>query len=148
MIMKELLEAISEGWSWKIGKPFSLMTTNYFGNAIVQNEAGQYFRIIPEEWECDLLANSPDELEEKMKEEEFVSDWEMRELVIRASAAQGSLAEGQVYCLAIPGLLGGKYSEENIRKISLLELLAYSGEMARQTKDLPDGARIKLKYTE
>ena len=38
-----------------MGKPVEVISTNRFGNAIVRNEAGQYFRIIPEEWQCKLL---------------------------------------------------------------------------------------------
>jgi hypothetical protein len=142
--MNSLLEAISEGWSWKIGNPISIIASNAFGNAIVLNDEGQYYRIIPEEWQCEPLASSPEQLEEKRKEVDFVRDWEMRALVTRAEVSEGPLAEGQVYYLVIPGFLGGKYSEENIRKISLRELLSYSGDMARQSDGLPDGAQIKI----
>jgi hypothetical protein len=143
--MNPLLEAISEGWSWKIGNPISLIASNAFGNAIILNDEGRYFRIIPEEWQCELLAISREQLEAKRREDDFFRDWEMRALVIRAEASQGPLAEGQVYFLVTPGFLGGKYSEENIRKISLRELLSYSGAMARQTDGLPDGAQIIVK---
>ncbi|HTL56046.1 MAG TPA: T6SS immunity protein Tdi1 domain-containing protein [Candidatus Limnocylindrales bacterium] len=142
--MSDLLKAISEGWSWKVGKPIEVVDTNKFGNAIVKNQAGQYFRIIPEEWECDLLAISAADLENKRKREDFIRDWEMLPLVARAEAAHGPLTEGQVYSLVIPGLLGGKYTEDNIRKTGLLELLSYCGDMAHQMEDVPDGAQIKL----
>ncbi len=142
--MNPLIAAIAEGWSWKLGKPVAVVATNRFGNAIVENEDGHYFRIIPEEWQCELVARSPTELEEERKKEEFVRDWEMRAIAVRAEASQGPLAEGQVYCLVIPGLLGGKYAEDNIRKISLRELLSYSGDMAHQMEGLPDGAQVKI----
>src|SRR5215475_3682965 len=113
--MSNLLQAISEGWAWRLGKPVEVVATNRFGNAIVRNEAGQYFRIIPEEWQCELLAASAVDLEEKRQQPEFIHDWEMLPLVVRAEAAHGPLAEGQVYYLVVPGVLGGKYAEENIR---------------------------------
>jgi hypothetical protein len=139
-----LLQAISEGWSWKLGRLVEVVATNRFGNAIVSNEAGQYFRIVPEEWQCELLATSACDLEEKRMRADFIRDWEMLPLVARAEAAHGPLAEGQVYCLVVPGVLGGKYAEENIRKISLLELLSYCGDMARQMDDVPDGVQVKI----
>src|SRR6266850_3062106 len=137
--MNVLLEAIAEGWSWKLGKPVAIVATNRFGNAIVQNEEGLFFRIMPEEWQCELLACCSEELEEKRKRDDFVRDWEMLALVQRAEVALGPLADGEVYYLVVPGCLGGKYAEENMQKNSLRELLAYSGEMARQIDDVPDG---------
>jgi hypothetical protein len=146
--MNTLLEAITEGWSWKLGKPVAIIATNGFGNAIVQNDKGQFFRIMPEEWDCQLLASSAEELHEKRTSDDFIRDWEMTALVQRARVSLGRLEEGEVYYLVVPGCLGGKYAEENIRKNSLRELLAYSGEMARQIDQLPDGGRVVLKPTQ
>lgn len=146
--MNALLEAVAEGWSWKLGRPVAIIATNRFGNAIVQNEQGQFFRIMPEEWECELLASSAEELEQTRKSDDFIRDWEMTALVQRAQTFLGPLEEGEVYYLVIPGCLGGKYAEENIRKNSLRELLAYSGEMARQIDDVPDGGSVTIVPTE
>jgi hypothetical protein len=54
--MSDLLQAIFTGWGWKIGKPVEVVATNQFGNAIVRNEGGSYFRIMPEEWQCERIA--------------------------------------------------------------------------------------------
>lgn len=142
--MDALLKAIADGWSWKLGVPVELVATNTFGNAIVTNSEGHYFRIMPEEWSCELIARSAPELEVKRQSAEFIHDWEMKRIVAMAERAQGPLIDGQVYCLVIPGILGGKYAEENIRKNTLLELLAYSGDMAQQIDDLPAGARVEI----
>ena len=142
--MNDLLQAVTRGWSWKLGNPVEIVATNRFGNAIVRNHGGKYFRIMPEEWQCELLANSAAELEAKRKDPDFIRDWEMSPLVVRAEAAHGPLAEGQVYYLVVPGVLGGKYAEDNIRKIGLTELLAYSGDMAHQIEDVPDGGQVRI----
>lgn len=146
--MNPLLEAIAQGWSWKLGEPAAIIAINRFGNVLIQNKDGHYFRITPEEWQCEFFAESFTALEEKRMGEDFVREWEMAALVERAQLALGPLAEGEVYGLVIPGCLGGKYAKENIRKISLRELFAYSGDMARQIDDLPDGARVTIKVTE
>ena len=142
--MSRLLQAIAQGWSWKLGNPVEIVATNRFGNAIVRNEAGQYFRVMPEEWKCELLATSASGLEKKREQPNFIRDWEMLALVARAEAAHGPLKDGQVYYLVVPGVLGGKYAEDNIRKISLMELLAYSGDMAHQIDNVPDGTEVKI----
>ncbi len=146
--MDALLKAIADGWSWKLGTPVALVATNQFGNAIVKNADGHLFRIMPEEWQCEMLARSAEELEAKRTTTDFRRDWEMIVLVEKAEVAHGLLAEGQVYYLVVPGILGGKYAVENIRKISLRELLAYSGDMAQQIDDVPDGGSVIIAPTE
>jgi hypothetical protein len=142
--MDTLLDAIAEGWSWKIGSPVELIATNAFGNVIVRTADQSYFRIMPEEWSCELIARSAAELATKQNDHEFAHDWAMTRVVSLAEAAHGPLADGEVYYLVIPGVLGGKYSEDNIRKISLREVLSYSGSMARQIEDLPPGADVQI----
>jgi len=142
--MSDLLQAIAQGWSRKLGNPVEVVATNSFGNAIVRNELGQYFRVMPEEWKCELVATSASDLERKREQPNFIRDWEMLPLVVRAEAAHGPLKDGEVYYLVVPGVLGGKYAEDNIRKISLVELLAYSGDMAHQIDNVPDGAQVKI----
>ena len=64
----------------------------------------------------------------------------------QAGSRAGKLAEGEVgYHLAIPGPLGGKYVVSNIRKISTCESLDFSGDLAKQIENLPDGTKVRLK---
>lgn len=142
--MNPLLAAVAEGWSWKLDRPVEILATNLFGNVIVQNDGGEFFRIMPEEWSCEWLANSLDEFEAKVGSETFVHDWAMTQLVAMADAAHGPLGDGQVYGLVTPGILGGKYTAENLQKVSLKELLVFSGEMAQQIDGLPEGAPIQI----
>jgi len=69
----------------------------------------------------------------------------MRQLVEQAEEICGPLSEGRKYCLKIPGALGGAYGDDNLATISLLELIRASGYMAKEIKDLPDGAKIRLR---
>ena len=145
--MDPIINAIAEGWRWKLGQPVEVVATNLFGNAIVKNDQGLYFRIVPEEWSCELIANSTSDLEQATNTADFIQDWEMTRVIALAVSTLGSLAEGQVYCLVTPGILGGKYDAENIKKISLREVLAYSGDMAKQINGLPDGANVQMAVT-
>ncbi len=120
--MNPLLNAIEQGWKWKLGVPVAIVATNRFGNALVKNTDNHYFRIMPEVWLCEPFAGSATELEEKRKAPDFIRDWEMTVIVSRAEVSQGPLLEGQVYYLVVPAVLGGKYVEDNIKKISLIEL--------------------------
>jgi hypothetical protein len=146
--MSTLLEAIAKGWSWKIGKPAAILSQNSFGNVIVQTEHDWFFRIIPEDPRCVLLGTSREEMEEETSTEEFKLDWEMKILVEKAEIILGKLDEGQCYHLVIPGILGGKYHVSNIKKISLTELLDFSGYVASKIENLPDGTKVEFRVIE
>jgi hypothetical protein len=142
--MSTLLESVAKGWSWRIGNPVAIVATNRFGNAIVKTEDGLYHRIMPEDWACRAFAASDAELKVNMLDEAFRLDWEMENIVAKAEASLGPLASGRVYYLVTPSILGGSYFGTNIRTITLIELLSYSGEMARQMEGVPDGSKVKI----
>lgn len=68
-------------------------------------------------------------------------------LVNRAAARLGSLGPGRKYCLKIPAVLGGKYSDENLGTIDFGELIGVSGDLAKQIADVPNGSSIRIRVT-
>lgn len=72
----------------------------------------------------------------------------MHALVSQAKERLGELEVGKKYCLVIPGPLGGEYGISNIITIPLLELIRFSGGLAKKIRDLPDGAEIKIQVTD
>ncbi|CAN5197387.1 hypothetical protein BH20ACI2_BH20ACI2_20960 [soil metagenome] len=72
----------------------------------------------------------------------------MSSLVDSAREKLGSPSDGQCYCLKLPAIVGGKYKASNFGLISIRELIAFSGEMAAQTADLPTGGSIQFKITD
>lgn len=123
------------------------MDDNDFGNLILKDVRGQYWRLCPEDLYCEVVANCREELDRLSKDQEFLSDWCMRGLVDQAFRLLGALAPGRKYCLKIPGVLGGEYGGDNLGTISLDELITASGYIAQRIADVPDGASIKLSVT-
>jgi len=72
----------------------------------------------------------------------------MQALVEKAQEHLGPLTEGRKYCLVTPGVLGGEYAISNIKTVPLIELIRFSGDLANQIKDLPDGAQVQLKVVD
>ena len=118
---------------------------NDFGNLMIRDIQGQYWRLRPEDLSCEIVALNQEELESLSADQEFLHDWNMQALVKQAHERLGPLIEDRKYCLALPGLLGGEYSSSNMETIPLNELIRFSGDLAKQVKDLPDGAKIELK---
>jgi hypothetical protein len=44
--------------------------------------------------------------------------------------------------------LGGKYDVANFGTISRRELVAFAGDISEQINDVPDGTRVKFRFTE
>jgi hypothetical protein len=140
----QLLDEVRSAWGWAGIEPVELIDDNDFGNLILKDVRGQYWRLCPEDLYCEVVANSREELDRLSKDQEFLHDWYMRGLVDQAFHRLGVLAPGRKYCLKIPGVLGGEYGGDNLGTISFDELIRASGHIAQQIADLPDGASIKL----
>lgn len=143
-----LLDEIRSAWGWIGIDPAEVVGENDFGNLIVKDAVGRYWRLCPEDCYCRIVALNREELDALSADQAFLRDWHMSALVDEAFTTLGVLPEGRKYCLKIPGVLGGEYGGTNIGTISLEELVRVSGDIARQIHDLPDGAKIRLQVIE
>lgn len=144
----DLICEIREAWGWVGIDPLEVVSENNFGNLIVRDSDSKYWRICPEDVYCKVVANSRDELDHLSRDQEFLADWHMTELVEQARVHVGPLTDGRKYCLVIPGALGGAYDVSNIKTAPLVELIRLSGDIGRQIRDMPDGAEIELKVVD
>ena len=140
----ELIAIVEDAWGWAGLKPVQIVGDNDFGNLMVKDKSGRYWRLCPEDLYCKVVANSKAELDRLSQDQEFLHDWNMTELVQQARERFGPLAPGFKYCLKIPGTLGGEYGGDNLATISLGGLVSASGHIAQQIEALPDGAQVKL----
>ncbi|MFO1494939.1 MAG: DUF1851 domain-containing protein [Lysobacterales bacterium] len=144
----ELIAEISKAWGWVGITPDRVVGDNDFGNLIIKDVDGRYWRLCPEDLYCKVVACDRAELDALSQSQEFLQDWNMRGLVEQAKERLGSLRPGYKYCLKIPGVLGGVYGGANLASIPLRELVAVSGHIAREIEGLPDGAQVRLKISE
>ncbi|MDR2212530.1 MAG: DUF1851 domain-containing protein [Pseudomonadales bacterium] len=144
----ELVEEIFQSWSWVGIEPVEVIGENDFGNLIIKDKSGRYWRLCPEDCYCEVIAENRAELDVVLKDQEFLEDWYMENLISLANTQCGPLSEGRKYCLKIPGVLGGEYGGDNLATAPLIELVRFSGDIARQINDLPDGAQITLQAIE
>ena len=143
-----LLELIANAWGWKGLAPKAVLGSNAFGNLIVLDLRGRYWRICPEELSCAPIADSDDEYEKLRTSASFAEDWAMATPRQEALAAFGPVPEGRCYCLKIPAVLGGKYEISNMATISLNELISFAGDVAQQIEGLPDGTQMEIQIVD
>jgi len=141
-----MINIIQQSWGWTGLNAAEIIGTNKFGNMIVRDQSDHFWRICPEELSCEPIAETKDGLVELSRDEEFVVDWEMDQLIDIARDALGDPQSGYCYCLKVPAVLGGEYSAGNFGTIPIRELISFAGQAAEQIKDLPDGSKIEFKF--
>ena len=139
-----LLQTIEAAWRWRGIAPVEVVAQNQFGNVIVRTAANRFWRIMPEELSAEPVAESAADFHKLWSDPDFLEDWNMTRLVELAQNKLGAVPAGRCYCLKIPGVLGGEYAAANMGTITIEELLAASGDMARQVADVPDGGQVSL----
>jgi len=90
------------------------------------------------------VAKDRNDLCEKLDIGDNANNWLMIPLVDALLGAGMLLGPDQCYGFKIPPLLGGEYTVENISPIGLSEYYSFMAEICRQTKDLPDGTKVRL----
>jgi hypothetical protein len=143
---KSLIESIQRAWGWTGATPQEVIATNAFGNVLFSSADSRVWRLSPEELACSVIAESRDELEHLLRDADFLLDWEMEALVLEAHAKLGAPGDQRCYCLKTPGPLGGSYDACNLGTISIAELIAFSGHVAEQIADLPDGSQAQIVF--
>jgi hypothetical protein len=143
-----VVQEIIDSWGWVGIDPIEVVGENDFGNLMIKDSSGSYWRICPEDVYCELIANNREELDALSVDKEFLEDWYMQGLVDLANEHLGPLNDGQKYCIVKPSVLGGVYDISNIKTAPLIEMIRFSGHVAKQIKDLPDGAQIQLKVVD
>lgn len=124
------------------------MSANAFGNLILEDTYGRYWRICPEELYARIIADNEQSYLEVMEDSDFLEDWEMVRLVEIAVRNLGAPASGECFCLKLPGVLGGEYQAENFGLVPIKELISSSGDIAFQIKDVPDGEQVVIQIVD
>ncbi|QBB71675.1 DUF1851 domain-containing protein [Pseudolysobacter antarcticus] len=144
----QLISSVEREWKWTGIRPSQVVEDNAFGNLIVKDEDGRYWRLCPEDLYCNVIANDRNGLDALSKTQDFLEGWHMSSLVAEAKELLGPLKPGYRYCFKIPCVLGGEYGGKNLATITLVELIETSGHIARQIQNLPDGSQVRLQITE
>jgi hypothetical protein len=138
------IEAIQKAWGWVGIEPEEIVSENDFGNLIIRDVLGRYWRLCPEDVYCIIVAHDQEAFNTLSREQAFLEDWHMSALVETAKDQFGDLLLGRKYHLSIPAVLGGAYDASNIRTVSHIEQILFSGDIGRKIKSLPDGSQIQL----
>ena len=141
---QRILNAVRKAWGWVGVEPKQIVAVNAFGNLLLEDIAGRYWRVCPEELYAKMVANDDQAYRDLIADADFLDDWKMIGIVDIAVRMLGSIDTGKCYCLKQPGALGGAYQPENLGIISIEELILSSGDIAQQIAQIPDGGSVQI----
>jgi hypothetical protein len=144
---KDWAELLS-GWLGVLPASFTVWLVNRFGDVFAVFEDGSVHMLDVGTGVMQRLADSRDEFAARIDAGDNANNWLMIPLVDQCVAAGLTLSDGQCYGYKIPPILGGKYAVENVSPTNLSVHYSLLADIWRQTKDLPDGTRIKMVVTD
>lgn len=127
--MSDVLSLIKQHWGFTGINPEKVIAENEFGNFILQDDEGRFWRLCPEDLYCEVIADDKDEYNELVQEVEFNQDWFMEVILEKAIQKYGELKPGYKFHLLEPGALGGKYAVFNIHPMPVEKIIKFSGEL-------------------
>jgi hypothetical protein len=132
------------GWTAALPPSFTVWLVNRFGDVFAVFEDGSVHMLDVGTGAIQRLADSRDDFAAKIDAVGNANNWLMIPLVDQCVAAGLTLSQDQCYGYKIPPILGGKYTVENVSPTSLSVHYSRLAHIFRQTKNLPDGTRIKM----
>ena len=138
-----LVALFNEHWGWSGHAASRVRATSPMGHVLFSDENDRFFYLDPDGMMIVPLG-SKDDAQAHLDEPEANELWWGGDLVAKARELLGEAPEGSVYTLKPHAMVAGEYAPENMCILPLEELIAFSGDIARQLKDLPEGAQIRL----
>lgn len=142
-----VLQALRGDWSWTGTRFAEILAVSPMGHMLVVDAQDAIHYLDPDVRQIVRLG-SEEAAREYMADPEVEMVWRAQKLVDAGRIRLGPPGEGQVYTLTPDAMLSGDYAPENLVLMDLAELVSFAGQVAYQTRDLPDGAQIRLKVTD
>ncbi|WP_395393482.1 hypothetical protein WBP07_00630 [Novosphingobium sp. BL-8A] len=142
--MSREVNALNTAWGWTGVEFAEIVAHSLMGHMLVTDRAGAFHYVDPELGMVTLLGDEA-AARDHMAQDETQAIWRADALIDAATKRLGFNALGEVYSLTLPALIAGDYAPENLIKIDFVKLIYLTGDLARQTRDLPDGAAVQLK---
>ncbi len=132
-------------WTWLVPNEFTVWIMNRFGDLFLVFDDGSVHMLDVGGGCLVRVANSRDDFQTKVAEDDNANDWFMIPLIDRLLVAGMTLKQGECYSYKQPPVLGGDYTVENTCVLPIAEHYGAYGSIHNQIKDLPDGTQVVLK---
>jgi len=140
------IEDILSCWTWKTAGMKTVALVSVLGDLFLVGEDDAVYWLQTDGGDLKKVADSLQQFEQYLDDEEKVDNWFLPLLVEQLITAGKTLKENEVYSFKKMPVIGGEYSVDNIEPTDMSVHFAFTGQISKQIKDLPDGARVNIKY--
>ncbi len=141
------LDALWRAWGWTGIKFAQIQAVSPMGHLLLTDAEGCFHYFDPGLFAIEALGNE-EAARARFADEETRGEWQALKLVEAARERLGECPEGSIYSLRPIALIEGDYSSDELCILPLVELISFTGEIARQTKDLPPGSQFRIKIVD
>ncbi len=142
-----LVEAVNEGWGWTGLTATRVVAQSPMGHLIVSDDDDTFFYVDPDGMAIIPLGTET-EAQAHLASDEARQLWSGGALVEEGKRRFGEPPTGSVFTIKPHAMIEGRYEPENLCVMSLEELIRFTGDVAQQIKDLPDGSQIHFEVTD
>ncbi|MES2777766.1 MAG: T6SS immunity protein Tdi1 domain-containing protein [Bacteroidota bacterium] len=133
-------------WHWLIADMKAVVTISVLGDIFLLGNDGVIYWLQTDSGELTKAANSLQEYQNYLYDDDQIDNWFLPLLVEKLIAAGKSLKENEVYSYKKIPVIGGEYSVDNMEPTDMSVHFAFCGQICEQIKDLPDGTRVSVKF--
>lgn len=133
-------------WQPLIPQESSLWLLTKFGEVFFCQPDGKIGMLQVSAFQYHVVAKNKTDFQEWLADPDKMSDWFLAPLVDRLENLGRHLQPDQCYSFTMPLGLGGALNEDNVMTVPVREHFGLWGHVFRQIKDLPDGAKVVLKF--
>jgi hypothetical protein len=142
-----LVETINKAWGWTGVAAHSIHHKSPMGHIVFSDSNDCFYYLDTDGLDLSKLGLKQ-EAEEYLASEDAQEVWLAANLVNAARKRLGDAPEGNVFTLHPLALLEGRYSADEMIICSHAELITFTGDSARQLKDLPEGAQFQIEVVD
>ena len=131
-------------WRWLVGGRARLLGWASSGDLFIVNSKGAVLRLDTGSGDLEACASSVDEFFRALEDRRHAEELLLLPVVREFEARHGELGLEECLGFATLPVFGGVYSVENRRRLRVAEHAAFTGDVHRQIRELPDGAQVSV----
>ena len=139
---QETSDNLTADWTWLIGTDKKPILVSAIGDMFLKADNENIYWLDVGQGKLKLVANDTHDFRNKLTDIEQVNEWFMIDLTIELLSDK-KLKDGQLFSFKKLPVIGGDYSVDNFEPADIEVHFCIAGQIHEQTKDLPDGTKIK-----
>jgi hypothetical protein len=140
----DAVAVLRSAWSWLLREPFHPVLFSVMGDVFFRSTDDDIYWLNTGLGEVTRIADSEAHFRELLETDQ-AQEWLLPSLVKKLKDSGKGLSPGRCYTFVVlPIFAEGKYEVSNLNPVPAKEHFAYTGDLHRQLRSVPDGSKVKV----